>query len=175
MSWQMANTRNSSNDAKAKHRSAQDELEILTKENKRGVAFVFPADGHRWSKIAFSSRCRRVSRHASPHQQRCNYRRRVRGARKPHSETEKKKSLASLPRCFNGLSAFRPLVKSAYFYSARHVLQPCYVYTSNSVRPLLILAPSPAVNSARVFEDLHVKRLITQFAPNYPHTFTTPS
>ena len=167
----MANTRNSSNDAKQNIDPLRTSWKSLLKRINGELLSYSRPTGTVEAKLLSPHAA--AASHATPRLT-THYRRRVRGARKPHSETEKKKSFASLPRCFNGLSAFRPLVKSAYFYSARHVLQPCYVYTSNSVRPLLILAPSPAVN-ARVFEDLHVKRLITQFAPNYPHTFTTPS
>ena len=172
----MANTRNSSNDAKQNIDPLRTSWKSLLKRINGELLSYSRLTGTVEAKLLspHAAAARRLTPRLTTHHQRCHYRRRVRGARKPHSETEKKKSLACLPRCFNGLSAFRPLVKSAYFYSARHVLQPCYVYTSNSVRPFLILAPSPAVN-ARVFEDLHVKRLITQFAPNYPHTFTTPS
>lgn len=175
----MANTRNSSNDAKQNIDPLRTSWKSLLKRINGELLSYSRPTGTVEAKLLSphaAAASNATPRLASPltTSARCHYRRRVRGARKLHSETEKKKSLACLPRCFNGLSAFRPLVKSAYFYSARHVLQPCYVYTSNSVRPFLILAPSPAVN-ARVFEDLHVKRLITQFAPNYPHTFTTPS
>ena len=112
----MANTRNSSNDAKQNIDPLRTSWKSLLKRINGELLSYSRPTGTVEAKLLspHAAAARRLTPRLTTHHQRCHYRRRVRGARKPHSETEKKKkSLVCLPRCFNGLSAFRPLVKSA--------------------------------------------------------------
>ena len=108
----MANTRNSSDDAKQNIDPLRTSWKSLLKRINGELLSYSRPTGTVEAKLLSphaAAACRATPR-LTNHHQRCHYRRRVRGARKPHSETEKKKSLACLlaallQRSF-GLSAF---------------------------------------------------------------------